>query len=383
MQTHYTMQRIMNSSLSPTALIRSLPSIGPVRGLKPSAIRALKHARRGSTTVVVGAVVLTAVVILGGLWFLGFFNQQPTTSSNNSGSNNSGGSSNFSGNINIAASGYDYFNHATSYTAATNFNVLFYTDVGGSYQLVATNSGTAQIPTGAGGTLYAEIQVPSGQSYYVDPVSTQNQNSYVTAKSFSPDLGGQSGHNYWVFSIDLNDVTKPSLGNPTYDFYAVLSAYQLPSLNSPAALTGLSTGTAYTKFIDWQGSFSTSGVTFAITQIQVSLNSTSLTDFTLNSVNDPATGSLISGSSFTIQRTAPSGAGTTFYTYNVGTDQALDSVQFIHYGPNQNNVFDFSTSFTITLSSSTGHTGITITILGLNAAGQAVSVTGTVNVAGS
>ena len=239
MQTiHYTKQRIMNSSLSPTALIRSMPSISSIRYSKPSAIRALRYARRGSSTVVVGAVVLTALVILGGLWFLGVFNKTSTTTSPPP------SSSNFSGNINLAASGYDYFNHATSYTAATNFNVLFYTDVGGSYQLVATNSGTAQIPTGAGGTLYAEIQIPSGQSYYVDPVSTQNQNSYVTAKSYSPDLGGQSGHSYWVYSINLNAVTKPNLGNPTYDFYAVLSTYALPSLNTPAARASPSPMTA-------------------------------------------------------------------------------------------------------------------------------------------
>ena len=373
----------MNSSLSPTALVRS---ISLVRRPKPSLLRALHnhlhpHSRRGaSTTVVVAAVILTAVIILGGLWLAGVFN--PSTTSPGGGTTPPP-SGNFAGDINIAASGYDYFNHATAYTAATNFNVLFYDDVGGTYQLVATNSGTANIPSSAGGTLYAEVQVPSGQSYYVDPASTQNQNSYVTGKSWSPDLGGQSGHNYWVYSIDLNQVPKPNLGNPTYNFYAVLSAYQLPSLNSPTAPTGMSTGAASTKFINWQVSFSSASVSFAVTQIQISLNSTSLTDFTLNSVTNPATNSLIDGSSFSIQRTAPSGSGTTFYTYNVGTDQALDTVQFIHYGPNVNNQFSAATSFTFTLSASTGHTGITITILGLNAAGTAVSLTNTVVVAGT
>jgi hypothetical protein len=367
MPPHYTMQRIMNSSQSPIALVRRLPAI-------PSS-------RRGaSTTAVVGAVIVTALILLGGLYFLGLLNTGPAPTTSGGGPPPS---SIFAGNVNLAASGYDYFNHATAYTPGTNFNVLFYTNVGGTYQLVATNSATANIPSSAGGTLYAEVQVPSGQNYYVDPTSTQNQNAYVTAKSWSPDLGGQTGHSYWVFTINLNSIPKPNLGNPTYDFYVVLSAYALPSLNSPAAITGLTVGTAATKFITWQASFSTTSVSFAITQIQISLNSTSLTDFVLNSVDNPAVGSLIPGSSFSIQRTAPSGAGTTFYTYNVGTDQALDSAEFLHYGPNQNNIFDFSTSFTITLSASTGHTGITITILGLNPAGSAVSVTNTVVVAGT
>ncbi|MDG7016675.1 MAG: hypothetical protein JRM82_04785, partial [Nitrososphaerota archaeon] len=88
--------------------------------------------RRGSSTAtVIGAVILTAVVLLGGLWFLGVFNKTSTTTGVSPPP-----SSGFAGNVNLAASGYDYFNHATAYTAATNFNVLFYTDVGGTYQLV-------------------------------------------------------------------------------------------------------------------------------------------------------------------------------------------------------------------------------------------------------
>ena len=375
MDSHYTKQRIMNSSQSPIALIRRA---------KPSLVRRLHSVprRRGTgTTTVIAAVVLTAVIILGGLWFAGVFNQAPPSSGGGTSPPPPSGS--FSGNINLAVSGYDYFNHATAYTAATNFNVLFYTNVGGTYQLVATNSGTANIPSSAGGTLYAEVQVPSGQTLYIDPTSTQNQNSYDTAKSWTPDLGGQTGHNYWVYSIDLNDVSKPNLGNPTYNFYSVLSTYQLPSLNSPTAPSGVSVGVATTQFINWQLSFSSASVSFAITQFQVSLNSTSLTDFQLNSVTNPVTNTLIQGSSFTLQRTAPSGSGTTFYTYNVGTDQALDTASLLHYGPNQNNQFSSATSFTFTESASTGHTGITITILGLNAAGQAVSITGTVVVHGS
>src|SRR5579875_1553142 len=65
--------------------------------------------------------------------------------------------------LNAATNGYDHFSASTTYTAATNFNVLWDALVSGAYQEIGSNTQTIAVQPSYGGTLYAVVTIPSGQ----------------------------------------------------------------------------------------------------------------------------------------------------------------------------------------------------------------------------
>ena len=289
--------------------------------------------------------------------------------------------------LNAATTGYDHYNPSTTYTAATNFNVLWDALAGGSYQQLGSNTQTIAIQPSYGGTIYAVVTVPSGQSYYVDPALTQQRNSPL-ASSWSYTSVANNGVNNFVFKLS----GIPGASNPIspLDFYPYFIAQATLSLNSPSALSSVGTTTT-TQFIQWQGTFpsGTPNVGDEITEVQVTVNSTNAAVFQLNSVNDPSTwgtngalsAGLVQGTSFTPQQ----GSSNYVYTYNIAkTPTDFSTGQFLTYGSNSLDNFPFTVSGTYDFGAATATTNclsIQLQVYILLASGAISTLTNTVNVA--
>lgn len=289
--------------------------------------------------------------------------------------------------LNAATTGYDHFNPSTTYVAATNFNVLWYALVSGSYQQIGSNTQTIAIQPSYAGSIDAVVTVPSGQSYYVDPFTTQQRNSPLVS-GWQYISVANNGVNNFVFKLS----GIPGATNPIspLDFYPYFIASATQTLNTPSAIVSAGT-TPVTEFIQWQSTVpsATANVGSLIKEIQITVNSTSAAVFQLNSVNDPATFSssgpmaagLLQGSQFTPQQ----GSTNYIYTYNIGSSVTdLSSGQWLLYGSNSLDQFPFTVSGTYDFgaaSSSTNCLAITLQVYVLSPAGALSTLTNSVNVA--
>ncbi len=334
----------------------------------------------GVTVVIV--IVILLVLGLGGVINFGGHTVTQQQIINNTTTGAAGAYS-----LSAASVGYDHFNPGTTYVAGTNYNALYDALTAGSYQQIGSNTQTIAIQQSYGGSLYAVVTVPSGQNYYVDPSQTQTRNSpLVTGWSYTSVAN--NGVNNFVFHL----ANIPGATNPIspLDFYPYFIAGATLSLNSPSAISSVGTTTT-TQFIQWQGTFpsGTPNVGTMITEMQVTVNSTSPAVFQLNSVNDPATWSpngavqagLVQGTSFTSQL----GSTTYVYSDNIATTPTnFATGQFLTYGTNSLDSFPFTVSGTFNFGAATVTTNclnVQVQIYVLLASGAISTLSNSVNVA--
>lgn len=292
--------------------------------------------------------------------------------------------------LNAATTGYDHFNPGTTYTAGTNFNVLWDAFTNGAYQQIGSNTQSISIQPVYGGTIYAVVTIPSGQSYYVDPALTQQRNS-PTVASWTYGSIANNGVNNYIFKLTNLPVTPVGSGsNSPLDFYPYFVASATQTLNTPSAITSVGTSTA-TDFVQWQSTVpsGTPDVASEITEIQVTVNTTNAAVFQLNSVNDPATwnaqgsisSGLIQGSQFTPQQ----GTSSYTYTYNIAkTPTDFSTGQYVLYGTNSLDTFPYTLSGTFDFGAATATTnclGVTLTVYVLAPSGAISTLSNSVNVA--
>ncbi len=340
--------------------------------------------RAVSAAAAAGITIVLILVVMLGLFATGVFqlNTVPHTTSTGTSPPPSGAYS-----LNAATTGYDHFNPGTTYASSTNFNVLWDALVAGSYQQLGSNTQTIAIQPSYGGTLYAVVTIPSGQSLYVDPAHTQTSNApLVTSWSYSSVAN--NGVNNFIFKLS----GIPPSTNPIspLDFYPYFISSATLSLSTPSAITSVGTTTT-TQFLQWQGSFpsGTPNVGTMITEVQVTVNSTNAAVFQLNSVNDPATwgpngavsSGLIQGSSFTPQQ----GSTTYVYTNNIAkTPTDFSTGQFLLYGTNSLDTFPFTVSGTYDFGAATVTTNclnVQIQVYVLLPSGAISTLSNAVNVA--
>jgi hypothetical protein len=326
-----------------------------------------KRSGKSSPAIIALVIILTIIVVVGVLWYAGYLNTSSSKTGTQTTTSVCQGST--CGSVTTTTYVVSHFNPANSNaTGAGPGTINWYANRGGSYVYLGNNANGFNLVPSDNGIVYAQY-VPGSEPFYAIPSDTQAKNSYVTGATYQ-DITG-NGIKYWIFALNIQALFKPNLGSPSLSFSVYVAKFGALTMNSPSDITSIGTATT-TQFIQWQGTFATVNRAWAISQIEVAFNTTSLTKMTLNSVNDPATGALVQGTSFAQQRTAPSGTGSTFYTYNVGSGQTLDQAQYLFYGSNQLNQFQFTTSVSTQFTSG-DVIEVTLTVTGIDQAGHAVS----------
>lgn len=257
---------------------------------------------------------------------------------------------------------------ASPLTHGTNYNCFFYANRGGWMLLGGGTSQTVEVIPSDGGYIYAVVEVVSGQNYYVDAATTKAKNPRVVAATYEdPD---NDGYKEFVFKFSMADIPKPASGNPKVYFYPYFYAYEKPTINSPADIINIG-GSKVTKYIEWYLSFATQKRAFAISKVELSINTTDQTKVTLINVNIPTVG-YISGNAF---GSPMRGVNSLTWTYTIGAN--LHSANYLTYGVNQLNKFDCTTQIECQLQSG-DVLELTITIYGLTPTDTITTITDSV-----
>ncbi|MGB9777983.1 MAG: hypothetical protein ACPLW8_01140 [Candidatus Bathyarchaeales archaeon] len=308
-------------------------------------------------------VVLLAIYVIASL-ALGSFNplewkltKQPTTPTG----------ATVAGMFDVVTKGYNTLDISSVLAENTAYHCYWYANRGG-WLLLGKGDATIEVIENDNGFIYAVVEVPSGQSYYVDWAETKAKNPRAVEVTYQdPD---NDGYKEFVFKFNMANIPQPASGNPKVYFYPYFLAYQQPSINQPADITGIGTSRV-TKYVEWYLSFAQAQKAYAITKVEIELNTTDTTKVTLRSVNVPGIG-IISSEMF---GTPLKGLDRLTWTYSIGS--SLFDANYIKYGTNQLNKFQFTTEIECQLQSSDVLT-ITITIYGLTTTGTLQTITDSV-----
>ncbi|MEM2512735.1 MAG: hypothetical protein QXU81_00220 [Candidatus Bathyarchaeia archaeon] len=270
--------------------------------------------------------------------------------------------------------GYNSLDITSPLSLGTNFvcNVFAYRS-GGWLMLggFANGKTSVELTSQDSGCAYIVVEVPSGQSYYVDWATTKAQNPRVVSVLYEdPD---NDGYKEFVFKLDMKNIPKPASGNPAVYFYPYFLQYQRPSINSPPDITGVGTARAV-KYIEWYLTFTNEKRAWAISKVEISVNTTDTTKITLSRANIPGVGYL-SGDAF---GTPVKGTNSLTWTCNIGNN--LYSANYIKLGSNQLNKFDFTVQIECQLSAG-DRISVTLTIYGFTTTGTLETIADTVVVA--
>jgi len=266
---------------------------------------------------------------------------------------------------------YNSLDISSQLAAGTNYNIYWFANRGGWLMLGSGASTSIELVSQDAGYAYAVVEVPSGQNYYVDWSETMAKNPRVVSVDYAdPD---NDGYKEFMFKVSFANVPKPASGNPKIYFYPYFLAYEKPTLSSPADITGIGTALT-TKYIEWYVSFTNVKKGFAIVKVEFTLNTTDTSKLTIKQVNIPPMG-VVSGDQF---GTPLKGTSTLTWTYSFASN--LRDAQYIKYGANQLNKFDFTTQVECQLVTG-DKLGLTITIYGLTPSGTLTTLTDTVGLA--
>jgi hypothetical protein len=202
----------------------------------------------------------------------------------------------------------------------------------------------------------------------VDWSETKAKNPRVESVTFEDPDG--DGYKQMLFKINMGNIPKPATGNPSLYFYPYLLAYEKPTINTPSDLTGIG-GSLVTKYIEWYVYFTNVKKGFAITKVEITVNTTDTTKVKLDSVAIPGLGS-VTGDMF---GTPLRGTSSLTWSYSFGSN--LYNCVFIKYGSNTLNKFYFTTQIDCLLASG-DVLQLDITIYGLTTSGTLTTLTDSV-----
>ena len=270
------------------------------------------------------------------------------------------------GMFDVHTKGYDTLDISTVLAENSAYDLHWYAYRGG-WILLGKGDATIELTDVDGGYVYASVQPHTGQSYYVDWAETKAKNPRVESVSFEDPDG--DGYKQILFKINMGNIPKPATGNPSLYFYPYLLAYEKPTINTPADLTGLTT--LQTKYIEWYVYFSNVKKGFAITKVEITVNTTDTTKVKLDSVAVPGIGS-VTGDMF---GTPLRGTNSLTWSYSFGSN--LYNCVFIKYGSNTLNKFYFTTQIDC-LRGSGDVIQMDICIYGLTTSGTLTTITDSV-----
>jgi hypothetical protein len=271
------------------------------------------------------------------------------------------------GMFDVHTKGYDTLDISSVLVENTAYDLHWYAYRGG-WILLGKGDATIELTDVDGGYVFASVQQHSGQSYYVDWAETKAKNPRVESVSFEDPDG--DGYKQMLFKVNMGNIPKPATGNPSLYFYPYLLAYEKPTLNQPSDITGIG-GSLVTKYIEWYVYFANVKKGFAITKVELTVNTTDTTKVKLDSVAVPNLGS-VTGDMF---GTPLRGTNSLTWSYSFGSN--LYNCNFIKYGSNTLNKFYFTTQIDCLLASG-DVLQLDITIYGLTTTGTLTTLTDSV-----
>ncbi|MEM3361408.1 MAG: hypothetical protein QXV85_09435 [Candidatus Bathyarchaeia archaeon] len=261
--------------------------------------------------------------------------------------------------------GYNSLDISSVLTENSGYHLYWYAYRGG-WLMLGKGAATIELTDVDGGYVYAVVKPTS--TYYVDWSETKGKNPRVEAVTYE-DVDND-GYKDFVFKINMGNIPKPATGNPGLYFYPYFLSYEKPSLNAPADITGIGTSKV-TKYVEWYVYFANVKKAFAITKVELTINTTDTTKITLASVAIPNLGA-VTGDMF---GTPLRGTSSLTWTYSIGSN--LYNANYIKYQSNVLNKFYFTTQVDCQLQSS-DVLNLTITIYGLTDSGTLTTLTDSV-----
>jgi len=261
--------------------------------------------------------------------------------------------------------GYNSLDISSVLTENSGYHLYWYAYRGG-WLMLGKGKATIELTDVDGGYVYAVAKPTS--TYYVDWTETKAKNPRVETVTYE-DVDND-GYKDFVFKINMGNLPKPATGNPGLFFYPYFLSYEKPSLNAPADITGIGTAKV-TKYVEWYVYFANVKKAFAITKVEITLNTTDTTKITLTSVAVPNIGA-VTGDMF---GTPLRGVNSLTWTYSIGSN--LYNAQYVKYQTNVLNKFYFTTQIECQLQSS-DVLSLTITIYGLTDSGTLTTLTDSV-----
>jgi len=268
----------------------------------------------------------------------------------------------------LKTKGYNSLDITATLTHETNYYCYWYANRPGGWIMLGSGDQSIELTEQDYGFIYAVVEIPSGQSYYVDFAETKLKNARVVSVSYDDPDG--DGYKEFVFKFNMANIPKPASGNPTVYFYPYFIAYQKPSINSPADITGIGTASV-DKYIEWYVSFANEKKGYGIVKVEFEINTTDTSKIQLDRMNIPGIGYL-TGDQF---GTPIKGTNSLTWTYEIGNN--LFTANYIKYGANQLNKFEFTTQVTCQLAAG-DKIAATITIYGMSVTGTMETITDTV-----
>ncbi len=333
-----------------------------------------------NSNLIIVAVVVVAAILVGVQTGLVSLPQQNTANSNTPFGNNpsatSGEYTGFTGDIAMQVAHYDAQAITTTRTEATNVATSWYVMEGGSYSNVGSGDGaTFELKPEHLGYVYAQVEAKSGQNYYLAVDITQDKESRIVDYNyFDIDVDGTLEHVFTVWCGNLKDLAG---GETNKDCFVNFrwDTYEKPGFvaGAPADITGVGTTSGTVKYVEWYSNFTNTNRVWLLYQVEIKVNSTSTTKWSIDWVNVPGLGN-IAGSKF-----VDSSDGTnTIYKYTLS--KTLDVAHRITYGTNEVNKQEYEMKLKLYLSGG-DQLGFTITLSGLDTTEKVETITDTVGIA--
>ena len=269
--------------------------------------------------------------------------------------------------LDMKDSGSNSLDSTATLTGDTNYALTYFAYRNSHYQKLGTSStgaATIEVQDQDNGMIWCVVKPRSGQNFYVDAATTQAQNDRVQQWVYK-DIDGD-GAKEFAFQFSVASIEKPIGSNAYVYFYPYFIAYQKPSLSSPSDITSIGTAQV-TEYLEWYASFANVKKGYAITKVELVLNTTDTSIISLANMNIPGLG-MLSADEFATFR------GDTSYTYTwQASPYNLGGANLLTLGTNQLNKFQFTTQLDCTLATSGVYTA-TLNIYGVDENGAAVAV---------
>lgn len=257
----------------------------------------------------------------------------------------------FSGQLVVNVVHRNALDNAEARTEGTNIVTTYYKSFDEvSFFTIGSGSGNQlTIDPAQNSLLYISPNVPVGQNFYIAPSSTTDQNlNPKIIDFFFRDITGDGKRN-WVFKWDLRDTPPPTAGQVSSTIGVFINSYTVgtTTLNSPADLTGVGTGSNVNNFIRWEQNVPQTTAS-AIFEYEIRINSTESTrwDRGLSNLEIPNIG-LVPLTDFDEQLTSSE----TIYKLNFGT-ATLDNANYVTTAKNGNTVHPIPFKFVTSLQTS-------------------------------
>ena len=285
----------------------------------------------------------------------------------------------FAGQLTVNVVHRDALDNAEPRTEGTNLVTTYYKSFDGEnfFTIGSGSAVTITIDQAQDSMLYATSTVPAGQLFFVAPSSTADQNLNPRIIDFGFDDVNNDGTREWWFKVDLRDMPAPIAGQTASTLSLFINSYDdgASTLNAPANITGVGTGSNIQNYIRWEQTVAqeTADPVYEYT-IGIDNENTEKWDIGQSNLEIPNIG-VVALSDFDEQIQTSS----VLYRYKIGDSATLDNANYVTTAQNGNAVHPIPMKFVTSLAVA-DDLAVTLTLKSLTPAQGTTSVADTVQV---